>query len=121
MQDGVLLANPARVVAVASIVRSHLLQLHTLRLSKIERESKTAALYEFITSERCTLLLGRVDERAASLLKRQEKEIQWHENNWTKQGEAIRAIQKAKADLDNEVALIIGGSTEDDAAMTEVS
>jgi len=50
LQDGVLLANPARVVLIATLIRQHLLQLHAQRVSDIERDSKTAALYEFIIS-----------------------------------------------------------------------
>jgi hypothetical protein len=115
--DGVLLANPARVVSVAGIIRQHLIQVHTLRLSKIERENKTAALYEFITSEHCRQLLDRVDERAGSLLELQGKEIKWHQNNWKHQGAAIRAIQKAKGDLACEIDSIIGTSADD----TEIS
>jgi hypothetical protein len=120
IQDGVLLANPARVVIIATIIRQHLQELHTLRLSAVERESKTGALYEFITSERCSQLLTRVDQRAEGLLDQQEKEIKWHQNNWRKQGEAIRAIQKAKVDLENHVHSIIGTSANDDA-MSEAS
>jgi hypothetical protein len=120
VRDGVLLANPARVVSVATIVRQHLMQLHTLRLSDIERESKTAALYEFITSERCLLLFERIDERAGELLEQQTKEIRWHENNWRRQGEAIRSIQKAKGDLANQISTIIGTSA-DSTAMSEAS
>jgi hypothetical protein len=120
IQDGVLLANPARVVLVATIIRQHLLRLHTLRLSDIERASKTATLYEFITSERCSLLLGRIDERAEGLLEQQSKEIRWHENNWKKQGEAIRAIQKAKGDLQNQIDSIVGASANDNV-MQEAS
>jgi hypothetical protein len=115
IQDGVILVNPARAVIIATIVRQHLQQLHTLRLSAIERESKTGALYEFIISERCSQLLTRVDQRAEGLLDQQEKEIKWHENNWKKQGEAIRAIQKAKVDLENHIHSIIGTSANDDA------
>ncbi|MDQ2842843.1 MAG: hypothetical protein M3Y72_17750 [Acidobacteriota bacterium] len=114
MQDGILLANPARVVLIAVLIRQHLLQIHTLRLSGIERENKTVALYEFITSERCTQLLRRVDERADELLDQQAKEVKWHENNWKKQGEAIRGIQRANADLENEISGIIGTSADDD-------
>jgi hypothetical protein len=110
LQDGVLLANPARVVLVATLIRQHLLQLHALRVSNIERDSKTTALYDFIVSERCSSLLARIDERADDLLEQQSKEVRWHENNWKRQGEAIRAIQKAKADLGNQVHLIIGTS-----------
>jgi hypothetical protein len=116
LQDGVLLANPARTVLVATILRQHMLQLQTQRLSEIERESKTEALYAFIVSELCGSLLARIDERAEDLLDQQNKEIRWHENNWKKQGEAIRAIQKAKADLGNQINLIIGTSANDAAA-----
>jgi hypothetical protein len=108
VRDGVLLANPARVVALVTIIRQHILQLHTLRISKVQREKKTAALYEFITSARCKQLLDRVDQRASALLDLQEKEIRWHENNWEHQGTAIRAIQKAKADLTGEINAILG-------------
>ena len=103
-----MLANPARVVALVTIIRQHLLQLHTLRISKVQREKKTAALYEFITSARSKQLLDRVDQRASALLDLQEKEIRWHENNWEHQGTAIRAIQKAKADLTGEINAILG-------------
>jgi hypothetical protein len=119
MQDGVVLANPARVVSIATILRQHVIQVHTLRLSNFERDRKTATLYEFITSEQCTQLLDRIDERASDLLKRQEKEITWHRTNWNKQGEAIRAIQKAKVDLEDEISRIIGAS--DESAACEAS
>jgi hypothetical protein len=120
VQDGVLLANPARVVSVAGIIRQHLIQVHTLRLVKIESENKTALLYEFITSEHCRHLLDRIDERAGSLLEMQEKEMRWHQNNWKHQGTAIRAIQKAKGDLACEIDSIIGTSAED-AEISEAS
>jgi|SRR5271166_549204 len=112
-REGVLLANPARVVAVATIIRQHLLQMHTLRVSKVERESKTAALYEFIISARCKQLLDRIDQRTGGLLELQEKEIRWHEKNWEHQGTAIRAVQKAKIDLAGEIDSIIGTSMSD--------
>jgi hypothetical protein len=116
LRDGVLLANPARVVVVATLIRQHLIQLHSLRVSNIERDKKTAALYEFIVSERCSSVLARIDERADYLLEEQKKEITWHKNNWNRQGEAIRAIQKAKADLEHQVSSIIGTSATDAAA-----
>ena len=116
IHDGIVLANPARVVSITIMIRQHLLQAHTLRLSSIERENKTAALYEFITSEQCTELLSRVDERAGELLEQQVKEKKWHENHWQKQGEAFRAIQKANAALENQIGNIIGTSTDESLA-----
>jgi hypothetical protein len=98
------------------MIRQHLVQLHAQRVSDIERDSKTAALYEFIISERCGSLLSRIDERGDDLLEEQQKEVKWHENHWKREGEAIRGIQKAKADLENQVNLIIGTSSKDAAA-----
>ena len=108
LQEGVLLANPARVVILATLLREHLMHVHMLRLSSIERERKTLALYDFITSERCTHLLGRVEQRCEELLNHQTAEVKWHQKHWQKQGEALRAIQKAKADLGHEINTIIG-------------
>ena len=96
IQDGVLLANPARVVAIVKLIRQHMLQVHSLRLSSAEREDKTAALYDFITSERCSQLLTRIDTLAEDLLDQQVKEKKRHDAAWKKEGELIRGIQKAQ-------------------------
>jgi hypothetical protein len=119
-RDGVLLANPARVVSLARILRQHIIQIHTMRLSSVEREKKTSALYDFITSEQYANLARRVDERANDLLKEQEKEVRWHENHWKREGEALRGIQKAQADIENAIAGIIGAAS-DDNALSEAS
>ena len=108
MVDGVLLANPARVVQLTTLLRRHLIQVYTLSLSNVERDGKKEDLYRFITSEKCTLLFGSIEGRSEELMALQEKEIKWHQNNWSKQGEKFRAIQKAKADLENEISLIVG-------------
>ena len=46
------------------------------------------------------------------MLELQNKEIRCHKNNWEKQGEAYRAIQRAKADLDSDIHGIIGTAAE---------
>jgi hypothetical protein len=119
VEDGVILANPARVVALVTIIRHHMLQIHTLKLSSTEREGKTAKLYAYITSARCEQLFSRIDTQAEELLDLQVKEMKWHKNNWEKQGEAFRSIQKAKADLAHEIGSIIGTSAIDDQLLTE--
>ena len=93
-----------------------MLQLHAQKIGNIEREAKTAALYDFIVSARCSSLLARIDERAENLIEEQEKEVRWHENHWKRESEAIRAIQKGKADLENQVSRIIGTSADSEAA-----
>jgi hypothetical protein len=121
MQDGVLLANPARVVSVVTLIRRHLLQAHTLRLSSAERESKTAALYAFITSERCTRLFSLIDAHADELLEQQVKERKWHDAAWKKEGELIRSIQKVQAELSNETSCIIGTAPDAEVALEDLN
>ena len=119
VQDGVIVVDPARAVTVVEIVRLHLIQVHSLRLSNEERAQKTAALYHFITSQPCTDLLDRIDNNAENLLELQAKEQRAHELTWRKQGELIRSVQKARADLCNHIETIIGTATLADCAANE--
>ena len=108
VREGVVIVNPARAVAIAGIIRKHMLYVHTLRLSKAERMKKMAALYDFVTSERCTHLLGRIELESDRLLDMQAAEIKAHENHWKKEGLLLRSIQKVKAEVDIEIGSIIG-------------
>ena len=120
VQDGVVLASPARVVAIVTIIRRHMTQLHTLRVGRVERESKMAALFDFIVSEHCTQLLSRIEEQAEDLLELQAKEVKWHKNNWEKQGEAYKSIQKAKGVLETDIGRIIGTAADPEPAHEEI-
>src|SRR6516225_1569870 len=119
LQDGVLLANPARVVAVVTLIRQHMVQTHMLRLSNTEREHKTAALYDFIVSDRCAQFFSRVDANAQGLLDLQVKEKKFHDTAWKKEGELIRQIQKTQADLSSEITRIIGTAVDDELEIQE--
>ena len=63
--EDVILASPARVLALAEILRGQIVANHELRVGAVEREKKTAELYEFINSPLCGQLLelGRVPRR----------------------------------------------------------
>jgi hypothetical protein len=108
IQDGVIIANPARVVALVQMIRRHVVQVHTLRLSNTERAKKTADLYEFIRSERCTQLFERIDGHAESLFKLQEQDKKAHDATWNRQSTLYRGIQKTCGELSSEIDRIIG-------------
>jgi hypothetical protein len=110
IRDNVVIINPARAVAIAHMIRRHLLHVHTLRLSKAQRMEKMAALYDFVTSQRCALLLGKIESDAAALDDLQVSEKAFHEKHWKNQALRYKSIQKAKADLDVEIGAIIGGT-----------
>ena len=105
---GVLLASPARVAALVHILRQSLISTHTLRLSNQERTQKTAALYSFITSERCADLFTRIDTHAEDLLTMQANEKKAHDAVWKRQGELYRSVQKVRAEICAEIDTIIG-------------
>lgn len=107
-QDGVLIANPARVAAVVEVLRRHMIQTHTLRMSRQQRAEKTAALYDFITSEQCAGMFERLDIHTQKLLDIQVAERTAHEKVWKEQGLAIRGAQKVQAELQNQIDAILG-------------
>lgn len=108
VRDGVIIINPARVVAIAQIIRRQLTLVHTLRLSKSERTQKMAELFDFIISPRCRHLLERIESHAEKALKLQEKEMKAHQTHWKQEGQLLKSIQKVKAELEIEIDAIIG-------------
>lgn len=108
VQDGVILASPARIGVLTVIIREHIIATHTLRLSAEARTRKTAELYALITSGRFRDILRRIDTGADKLLELQVKEKRAHETMWENQGKLIRAMQKVHAEVTNEIELIVG-------------
>jgi hypothetical protein len=111
VQDGVILANPARVMVLAEILRGQVVQLATTRLSNEARAQKVARLYEFITSDHCTQLFDQIDSLTDAMLELEVKEKKTHDATWKHRGELIRSVQQARADLVSEIDLIIATPT----------
>lgn len=108
VKDGVILANPARVAALVHIVRQHVINTHSLKVSGEARTSKTEALYAFITSERCRALMSRIDTHAEDLQDLLVKDKRAHDLMWRKQGELICSVQRVRAELCGEIDMLIG-------------
>ena len=108
VQDGVFLAHPARVVALVTMLREHLIQTHRLKLSTQERETKTAALYEFINSERCHQIFEHHETLMETMLELDADEKKRHDQTWTKRGQHIKMAQRAiQVQLLGEISRII--------------
>ena len=109
VREGVIVANPARVVELVKLLRQHMVRTHRLRLSAEQRDDKTRALYEFIVSERYDLLISRFDLLAKDLLEIDVKEKRAHETVWNNRGRLLREAEKAHADLAKEIDGIVAG------------
>jgi hypothetical protein len=107
-QDGVIVASPARVLAVADILRRHILQTHALRIGGEQREQKTARLYTFITSEPCKQLFAAIAGQTKRLGELDEAEQKAHRRLWDQRGRLIGAVQRSHDDLCFEIDRIIG-------------
>jgi hypothetical protein len=118
LQDGVIVAAPARVPAIVEILRDQLIRLHELRVSNEQRDTKTEELYAFITSEHCKQLIAQVEAQAGKMLDLDAKEQEAHRRVWDQRKKLVNAVQKARSDLAFEIDRIIGtaGNGPDDAA-----
>jgi hypothetical protein len=109
-QDGVIVANPARVVEIIGILRRHVLSVDSLRLAGRARAEKADRLYAFITSERCSQLLDEIDTVTDDLLALEVKEVKSHETTWRQRGTLLRQVQRVRGSLVTEIDQITGAS-----------
>jgi hypothetical protein len=107
VRDGVIVVHPARAVALVQIVREHIVMMAGARISESGRAQKMDALYEFVTSSRCTQLLDQVDRLSDDLLELDVTEKKAHDSTWRKRGELVIGIQQARGNLVSEIGLII--------------
>lgn len=108
VQDGIILACPARVVALAEMLRTHIIQTHALRMSSEKREEKTAKLYDYITSEHCTQLMDSMQTAFEKLEVIDVDEKKAHDSVWTKRGRVIKDLEKTRGTFVYELQRIIG-------------
>ena len=108
VHDGIIIANPARVLVIVQVVRDHIVKSHSLRLSNEAKVLKSAELYSFITSAQFLDLLARIDTHTQELLDMQVKEQKVHQKIWKDQAILFRSIQKTGADLSNRIDIILG-------------
>ncbi len=108
IQDGVVVVAPARALVIAGMLRRHVIQTHSLRLSNEARSQKTEDLYAFIMSERCTHLLSSIEGHTDTMFDLDRDEEKSHQRTWKRRAELIRNVQRAHGDLTSEIERIIG-------------
>lgn len=108
IQEHVIIACPARVLALAELLRNHIIHTHELRVSNEAREEKSATLYAFITSERCGQLLDAIDALIRKLEQIDVDEQKAHASVWKKRGELLRTALKVNGDFCFEISRIVG-------------
>lgn len=110
MQDGVIVACPARVVVLATLLRDHIVRTHGLRLSNEAREAKTEKLYEFITSPQCQQLLETVETLVHKIEQVDADEVKAQRAVTLKRGGLLKDVLKANGGFRYTLDSIIGAA-----------
>jgi hypothetical protein len=108
LQDGVIVANPARVIDLVQLLRRHVLSIEGLRLAGQKRAEKAQQLYEFITSDRCVQMFEEIDTLTDDLLALDVKEVKAHESTWRHRGQLLKSVQRVRGSLVNEIEQVVG-------------
>jgi hypothetical protein len=108
VHENVIIACPARVLAIAELLREQIILLHTTRASLKAREEKTHALYEFMTSAQSAELFETVNAQITKLEKIDQDELRAHQVVWDRRGRVIKSLEKAHGNLRYEVRRIVG-------------
>lgn len=112
VRSGVVMAHPARVVAVVQVLRASIFRADSLRLSAEARDEKASEVYAFITSHKFGQILDQIQDNvdAAKALDVKEKTV--HDKTWSDRGQLLRSAERARASLDFEIGRIIGTAAE---------
>jgi hypothetical protein len=108
--NGVVIAHPARSIAVASLLRRQVIQVHALRLGKEGREQKAQALYAFMISARAAELWDEIAKATEGFRALDLSEKTAHEKTWGRRADLIRAVQGVHDEFSAAIDRIIGGA-----------
>jgi hypothetical protein len=112
--ENVILASPARVLALAEILRGQIVVNHELRVSAVERDKKSAELYAFINSPLAGQLLDSVESLVCKMDSLDADEQNAHRKVWDKRAILRQSILKANGDFRSQTRRIVG-NVDDDA------
>jgi hypothetical protein len=108
VRNGVVIIHPARVIALATLLRRQVVQLHSLRLSNEDRSQKTERLYEFMTSDRASHLWNQIADATNELEAIDRSEKISHERTWGRRAELIHHLKEAHQSFGDAIDRVIG-------------
>ena len=94
--NNVIVADPARVVAVVHLLRRQIVQMHVLRIGNEARQEKAEALYQYIVSPAGVAQLDQIGSLVDGLTDVLTREKKAHHQDWEKRENPHAAIWDAK-------------------------
>src|SRR6266498_3857352 len=105
--DGIILANPARVSIIAQLLRSHIVQMDTLKLRNDARAGSTVRLYDYIVSDECEQWFEQIEKSVTDMEQLEIIELKAHEKVWKQRHQLIRGVQQAYTGISSAVDHIV--------------
>jgi hypothetical protein len=109
IQDNVIVADPARVVVLAHLLRRQIVDNFMLKLGAEARNEKADKLYDFILSPKCDDLFDRLLKLTRDAQALDKNEAKSHVAVWEKRAELFVGIMAVREQFVSVVADIIGG------------
>lgn len=109
-QDGVLVVDSRRVLVLANILRSQVIQISTLRLADDDRRTKTEELYRFVTSEQCRQLWDRLIQVCEDMAALDAAQATAFQRTFAKRAALVAALRAVHDRFVSTVAAIIGST-----------
>jgi hypothetical protein len=100
--------HPHRAVAIASLLRRQVIQVHSLRLGAEARRETSQALYAFLVSPRAAEMWDEAAKAADSLRTLDAAERAAHEKVWTERASLIGKVHEGHDAFVKAIDAIIG-------------
>lgn len=109
LRDGVIVSKPIQVVALVSVLRESIIQMHRHGLSTRDRVQKTQKLYQYITSDRYRQQFAAAQKASRDLQQMDVEEYQAQEKMRHRRGVMFKSLDRALRDMNTSVATIVEG------------
>ena len=109
IDSDIIIANPARVVHIADILRKAMITMHVRGLSMKERADKMGKLYRLITSEAYGRKFSEASRLNQDILELDVQEKKAHDNVWKKRGTLATKVKNVLREIETDVAAVIEG------------
>jgi len=106
-RDGILLVHPSIVTEVARQIRTGIIEVSKLSISKDDQKSKQAKLYQYVMSAEFSMILedvSGIDEKLYSLQTKEEKD---HSTLWKTRKDLYDQLVKTHNDFASGIESII--------------
>jgi hypothetical protein len=109
VRDGVIVSKPIQVVALVTVLRDSIIQMHRQGLSSRDRVQKTEKLYQYITSDRYRQQFAAAQKASQDLQQLDVEEYQAQEKMRQRRGVVFKSLDRALRDMNTNVATIVEG------------